>query len=562
MVTSADCVVEKSPGELTEAGKRFDAEARLAQLRVSLLELAMRERRNNGSSTDILDVLRRENPRRAAAFRTAPLGDEDLARIDMQAIHDLADRAERKTKPKKERRRRNGEQTQFPAWDVTENANAQRLIAHFGKDLLYSHPEGFWRVWDGTRWARDERGAVVEMMKEAVRRIHDEAAAVDRDTKESRALWEALIRHLRASDRATPIRNALFLAQSLVPVLPGELDRDPWLLNTLTGTIDLRDGSLRPHRREDRITKLAPVEYDPSAKCPSWERHLQKTLGGNQNLIAYLRRVTGYILTGLTSEHKVFFASGPGGTTKTTTCKVFQGLLGDYAIKTAHEMLMQKPVGVHSTEITDLRGCRLALTIEIQEGRRIAESLFKELTGGDSIRARRMYADTVQWEPSHKIIMAANHLPVVHETDWGFWRRIALVPFEHLISDEERIDDYHAELLKEAPGILGWALAGCVEWQKIGLAEPDEVKSATRAYRTDQDILGEWLDEACVVGPKCEATNPQLRDSYEDWCKHAGEKPLGSKTFSKRLEEKGFIRQRTGSRGRFWRGVGIRRSDT
>ena len=443
---------------------------------------------------------------------------------------------------------------------LSDLGNAERLVSRHKDNLRFCHSWNKWLVWDGKRWSIDATAEAWRYAIKTVRHIYAEAEGIEQEE-----LRKKLVNHALRSENENKIRAMLSLAskQEGIPVKPEELDRDAWLLNVLNGTVDLRIGKLHEHSRQDLVTKLAPINYEANATCPKWLEFLNKIMIGKVELIKFLQRVVGYCLTGKTGEHKLFFLFGSGSNGKTTFLKTLQGILGDYAIKTASEILIAKPAGAHTTAITDLKGTRLAITVEIQEGRRLAEALTKELTGGDSVTARRMREDNMTFEPTHKIILAANHKPIVHETTQALWRRIDLVPFNYVFPDEERIKDYHEILLNEEKDeIFLWILQGCLEWQKYGLSEPPEVVEATRDYRTEMDILGDFMADCCVIGQLEEVTNKELREKYDEWCKKNGEKEIAPKAFSTRLQERGFLKAsniKSGiSRGRGWKGIGIR----
>lgn len=448
---------------------------------------------------------------------------------------------------------------------LTDLGNAERFVAKHKDDVRYCHAWKKWLVWDGRRWEVDATAQVWRYAIDTVRHIYLEAAQIGDPNKRKEVGNYAL-----KSESEAKISAMLALAhvQEGTPVKSEELDKDALLLNVLNGTIDLKTGELRPHNKDDLITKLAPINYDiyelkPLRElCPKWCDFLEKITCGNEDLIGFLRRMVGYCLTGKTSEQKLLFLYGNGANGKTTFLKVLQGIFGDYAIKAASEILLAMPVGSHTTSVTDLKGARLAITVEVQEGRRLAEALVKELTGGDSITARRMRQDNMTFEPTHKIVLAANHKPIVHETTHALWRRIDLIPFNYVFPESERIKDYHEILLKEEKdGIFLWALKGCLEWQEVGLKESVEVVEATRDYKDEMDILNDFISDCCVVGQREQVTNKDLRNSYKAWCEENGEKELSPKALANRLQEKGFIKGKD-TKNRFWRGIGLKSSDT
>lgn len=436
--------------------------------------------------------------------------------------------------------------------NLTDLGNARRLVKQFGQDLRYCYPFGCWYVWDGRRWIEDTTATVERLAKETVRMMYLEAAGLDDAER------KALVKHALRSEAKERLAAMLLLARSEegIPVLPEELDRDPYLLNVANGTLDLRTGQLRPHRREDMITRIINVNYDPKAQCPLWESFLKRIMGGNQHLIDFLQRAAGYSLTGDVSEQVLFLAHGTGANGKTVFLRTLLNLLGPYGKPTEPELLLARHGEVHPTGLADLMGARLAVVLETEEGRRLNESLTKWLTGGDKLKARKMRQDFFEFEPTHKIWLATNHKPTIRGTDYAIWRRLRLIPFNITIPEEERDPHLVDKLKAELPGILAWAVRGCLAWQERGLGMPDEVKQATEAYREEMDLLADFLAECCITGTDKRASAKQLYEAYCSWCGRNGEHILTQKAFGMRLSERGLERKKTGG-VYWWRGIGL-----
>jgi len=322
-----------------------------------------------------------------------------------------------------------------------------------------------------------------------------------------------------------------------------------------------RTGQLRPHRREDYLTKLCPVTFDRGADCPLWLGFLRDITADDQTLQGFLRRAVGMTLIGAVWDHVLFFLYGTGANGKSTFLIIVQVMLGpDYAMKAPPDLLMAKGQESHPTERADLAGKRFVACIETAEGRRLAESLVKELTGGDRVRARRMREDFREFSPSHKIWLAANHKPIIRGTDWGIWRRVKLVPFTVKIPDDKQDSRLGDKLKAELPGILNWAVLGCLEWQTEGLGEPEAVRKATAEYRSESDIPGAFVDDCCVVGPEYEAPASGLYKDYRRWAEETGERILPQNVFGAALTERGFASDRFTSgidKGKKrWTGIG------
>jgi putative DNA primase/helicase len=436
---------------------------------------------------------------------------------------------------------------------TTDLGNARRLVSLHGQDLHYCHPWDKWLAWDDARWCADETAEVYRRAKDAVREIYAEAVGMGESERKTISRWAI------SSETRGRIDAMIALARSEpgVPVLPDQLDADRWLLNVANGTVDLRTGVLREHRRGDFITKLAPVDFNPAAKCPLWTVFLRRIMAENEALIMFLQRAVGYSLTGDVSEQVLFLLYGTGANGKSTFIDVVLSVLGGYATMTAPGLLLSSRNDRHPTEVADLFGARFAASVEVGEGRRMAEERVKQLTGGDRVKARRMQEDFWEFAPTHKLWIAANHKPVIRGTDLAIWRRIRLVPFTVAIPKEEQDRGLPGKLKAEAAGILAWAVQGCLNWQREGLATPAAVDVATGDYREEMDILADFIAERCVEDEGAESTAGKLYDAYAVWAKLNGDKfPLSKRAFGLRLGERGFESVKQGkSRVRSWRGI-------
>ena len=436
----------------------------------------------------------------------------------------------------------------------TDLGNARRLVRLHGENMRYCYAWNAWLVWDGKRWKRDDAGMVEQFAKEMVAAIYGEAA--DGATKEERKQTAAWAMRSESRDK---IRAAVDLARSEpgIPIQPDELDQHPMLLNVLNGTIDLRTGTLRPHRREDLITALAPVHYDPEATCPTFDAFLGRIMDNKPTLLSYIQRLVGYCLTADVSEQILAFAHGGGANGKSTLIKVLLAMLGkDYATQAAPELLL---VGDrHPTELADLRGLRFVACIEVEDGRRMAEGLVKQMTGGDVLKARYMRENFFQFEPTFKMLLAANHKPTIRGTDHAIWRRIRMIPFTVTIPDAEKDLHLGDKLRDELRGILAWAVRGCLAWQAEGLTPPQEVTAATAEYRGEMDVIGRYIEERIVLGDNIQTQAKALYADYVEWCKEQNEREVNATRFGRTLAERGFDKVRDPSSGRtFYLGVGL-----
>jgi putative DNA primase/helicase len=443
-------------------------------------------------------------------------------------------------------------------------------VDRHGANWRHCHPFKKSLIFDGKRWAEDDTAAAVRLVKETQGSLYRWAAeriaemgdfGDDEERKRQLAGLKALLAHCLKWEDARRIDACLRLAVSEpgIPVLPADLDRDLWLLNVQNGTLDLRTSTLRPHRREDMMTKFAPVVFDPKANCPLWMRRLDRWMGGNEGLVTYLQRAVGYALTGDVSEQVLFFLHGAGQNGKSTFLATVKEALGDYALQAVSELLMAKNTEAHPTEHADLFGKRFVCTVETDDGKRMAESLMKQLTGGDEVRARKLHRDFFGFMPTWKIFLAANHRPQVRGTDLAVWRRIKLIPFTVTIRDGEKDKKLPDKLKAERPGILAWAVRGCLDWQRGGLSEPAEVREATAAYRAEQDTVQGFLDECCVLHTEMRVRTGALFEAYQKW---SGDKIMTPAAFRLRLNERGFQSRRSTGGNYFFHGVGLPASES
>ena len=333
----------------------------------------------------------------------------------------------------------------------------------------------------------------------------------------------------------------------MLAVAPSDFDADPWLVNCENGTVDLRTGLLRPHRREDLITMLAPVEYDPEAPAALFEAFISEILP-DPEVREHVQRAAGCSVSGVIREHHFWFALGVGANGKSTLLNLLLAILGDYAAQAPPDLLITSR-GRHPTEIAFLRGARLVVATETQEGSRLNEERVKELTGGDMLTARFMRGDFFTFKPTHTLWMVGNHRPQISGTDVGIWRRPLLVDFPVSIPPERQDHELPEKLLTEAPGVLRWIVDGCLAWQRQGLRPPRAVVTATQAYRLDMDVVGQWLEEKCIEEPDAGAGSSVLYRDYTNWCESNGERPMKQRDLGRRLLERGFTKSRsTGGR--------------
>lgn len=432
----------------------------------------------------------------------------------------------------------------------TDQGNAERLVATHGADLRYVPGLG-WHHWTAQRWAADDDGEAMRRMKATVRDLYAEAAGVADEDERKRAAA-----HAAKSDSEPRLRGAVTLAQteSAVIVPLDALDARPDLLAVANGVVDLATGKLRAARRDDLLTRGTQIAYDPDATCPRFERFLAEVFAGDLELVEFIQRFAGYCLTGHTREQMLAVFHGPGGNGKSAFVNVLRALLGDLAATAPFDTFIaaRGPRGPRD-DLARLRGARLVTASESGEGRRLDEATVKEVTGEDVIAARHLYGRYFEFIPAFKIVLVTNHCPHVDADDEAIWRRMRLVPFTQRF-DPGAEPNLAATLRAELPGILTWAVRGCLAWQTHGLGEAGAVTQATANYRADEDTIGRFLDDTCQHGGEVPAA--ALRAAYQRWCEANGEHAMTSAVLGKRLQSRGIHSERRAQGARVY--VGIR----
>lgn len=433
-----------------------------------------------------------------------------------------------------------------PPTQQTDLGNARRLVRRFGTVMRHVPEWHRWLTWDGRRWVLDITGVVQRAAKAVTEEIIMEgrSLAVDASSKEELREASTLIKFGLRSQSAARLRAMVEIAttEPSMPVLVDQLDADPWLLVVGNGTLDLRTGNMRPSDRDDLLTKAADVPWDPDASCPRFDAFLERVLPDG-DVRAFVQRAIGYSLTGLSVEHVLLICHGNGANGKSTLMEAMLGLLGEHAAPAPPRLLVVEKHSQHPTAIADLHGRRLVVSQEVDEGHRLDEALVKQLTGGDRLTARRMREDFWSFAPTHTLWLACNHRPVIRGTDEGVWRRVKLIPFEVTIPEDERDPHLGEKLNAELPGILRWAVEGCLAWQRDGLDPPKAITLATSEYRLDSDLIGQWLEERCIIDAACQARSTDLYADYLEWCAANGiTKALSQKALAGKLRDKGFDR--------------------
>lgn len=428
---------------------------------------------------------------------------------------------------------------------LTELGNAERIAYEYGHVIKYVSDIG-WYIWDGKRWKLDTKKEIERITAKVLRSLY-------KSEDELEAKWA------RMCERRNIRMNSI---KDLMPLVPGEredFDRHKYLFNVENGIVDLKTGKLQQHDRELGLTKITNVSFDENAKCPTWLAFLDQIFLGDQDLVEYMQRLIGYSLTGDISEQIMMFLVGGGSNGKSTFINTIKDLIGEYGKQAKSDTFIKKKDTGANNDIARLVGARFVSAIESEEGEKLSESFVKQITGGEPVLARFLRQEYFEFVPEFKVFFTTNHKPVIGGLDEGIWRRVKLIPFNLNLPAHKRDKRLPEKLSLEMPGILNWAIEGCMKWQHGRLKEPKVVAEATGKYKDDMDILAPFLDEVCYVDDRENESitieAKELYNVYERWCFNSGERALGNRSFYRMLETKGFGKTKGSKNRTFLTGI-------
>lgn len=444
----------------------------------------------------------------------------------------------------------------FNTRPLSELGNAQRLEDKLKYDVYYVSDARVWLHWDGCAWTWCLGGAKIRThAADLHRKIYNEASS-HLDQSELYVKWS------RRSQNERTIAASVSLLKDIedMQLLSSLIDADLFQVgfNDASQVINLKTGYYQPAKREDFITKTLNIRYlGTSAKAVKWQLFLEQIFNGDKELIDWIKRWCGYLLTGSTSEHVFIFCYGLGANGKSVFAETIKFILGDYARAIASETLTasKRSAGGASPDLMDLIGARLVICSETEDNATLAESLIKGLVSGDSMTARKLFSDPIQFIPQFKLMMMGNHKPTIKGNDYGIWRRTRLIPFSRTFTAQERDPKLLSKLKYEAPHIMAWMVEGCLDWRKRGLRDtPASVKLATSEYQEEEDILGNWLLECCILSFNNRELANELHSNYKKWCEINGFLNMNSNMFGRSMSERGFIKKKSNGKTA-WQGI-------
>jgi P4 family phage/plasmid primase-like protien len=451
----------------------------------------------------------------------------------------------------------------------TDMGNAERLVEAYGDLIRFCDETGKWFVWNGKLWEPAGKTGPLALMQKVARGIREEAERMKPDSdseedikKADKALKTALI-WAKKSESNAAVQAAISQARanSRIRVQMNQFDADRFLLNLANGTLNLQKGEFREHRREDLMTRISPVAFDPSATCPKWLSFLNVSVpdAGTQR---FLQQGSGYSLTGSTAEDCLFLNHGDGRNGKGVFLNVLKFVLGDYCAQANFDSFTAgKGTGIQiRTDIARLAGARMVTASENEQDKRLAEGLLKTLTGSDTITARRLYEEEREFLPQFKLWFAVNHKPRIIGVDEGIWSRIHLIPWNVFIPEAKRIKNLRETIIaEEASGVLNWMLAGLRDYQEHGLVRSAEIAAATEDFRKESDQIQRFLNERAQIGEGLTVQSSLLYATYKNWTDTTTEFTVKDREFRHYLESKGFKSKRTLT-AIFWLGIGLKPS--
>lgn len=485
----------------------------------------------------------------------------------------------------------------LPEIRLTDTGNARILTSQHGQDIRFNavaKGEG-WMTWDDTRWIPDPTNQAERWAKAVAETWFDRAERFKQDcldayrkanpeytgtdlVKDDEKIYGSILAFGKRTENKSGIQGTLFALRSEPGISVGSEQWDGQLmrLTAKNKSINLETRKGYEHDRSDYSTRRASANLTPGAPCPLWLKFLSEIMVDAKgtprpHLVEYLQRWCGYCLTGSTQEQVFAILWGKGSNGKSTFVEVLRYVLGDYAVTTKADTLMNKERGSGiPNDIAALAGARLVTAAETEKNKHLNEGLVKEITGGDTITARFLHKEFFEFEPRFKLMLTTNNKPVIRGTDEGIWRRIHLIPFEAYFKkpndsnaskqDAPKADDTLKDRLKkEADGILNWMLEGLAAWQKDGLKPPEEVLSAIKTYRAESDVLAEFIEEHTEKEPAGDGVlKSDLYVRYTQWCEASGEHPMKQRTLTAALEERGWREQANRATGRRWEAIRLK----
>ena len=403
-----------------------------------------------------------------------------------------------------------------------------------------------WMIWNGCFWEADLCNNIQNLAYQFVQDIKITLI-------ENGSVHDA--RELSSFESLNRLQNISAFASTRLSISASLFDADPMILATRTDWVNLETGTAHAPDPKILVSKASDVNFGVAATCPKFEQFVNDIFEGNSELISFVRRAIGYSLTGSTSEQCLFIMIGDGANGKSTFVNVIKHLLGTYGTTAAAQTLIAQGGSSIGDDLVDLARSRFISVSETEEGQSLAEAKIKQMTGGDTLKGRPLYGSYVEFKIIGKLWLATNSLPQINNSDYGIWRRIMAIPFNRTFSVEEQDKTLQLKLMEELPGILNWAIQGCLEWQREGLNPPKIVQDQVAEYKSSMDSISQFIRDECELGVDCSHTASQFYSEYRSWCLAVGKKPKNQTAFKRALEATKGVYQKRTAKGNTWFGI-------
>lgn len=422
---------------------------------------------------------------------------------------------------------------------MTDLGRAERMVAQNRQTIRYNYAMKSWYIWDGKVWGQDKAGNIQQVAKKTIKSLYKTVLPNIEDSDKKRKFMNELLKAENQNSLRAMIESAE--NEKGMPIDITEFDSHKGVISVANGIIDLLTGKLIPHERKMYLTKMISFNYNPDATCQKWMDFLETTFPESEEMIKFVQRAFGYILSGYTSEQVFFIFYGHGSNGKGVMIDTITRVMEEFATTTQPDTIIRKRYERSSTnDLADLWGARFVSTSETDSYQELDEGRIKRITGQDPIKCRFLYKEWFEYIPEYKLVLITNHEPIIKAQDYSIWRRVLKIPFNNQIPKENWNLTLREELYEEREGILKWMVDGAVEWFENGLQIPEEVAKATEEYKDELDIIGDFLD-ACVTSErKLVETNQELYKCYKWWCEKTENRAFSNQAFARSVTERGY----------------------
>jgi P4 family phage/plasmid primase-like protien len=459
---------------------------------------------------------------------------------------------------------------QAQSYALTDLGNALRFVDKFAKDIRYCPEDKSWYVWDGKRWALDTVNraqayaqtisADIEAQAQALKASEDDETA----TKQKSAISKWAHRSQMSERIGAMVRQSSSMPSIIIS--KDKFETHDHLLNCPNGIVDLYTGALLPHDRNLFLSRLCPIEYDPTARSEDWDNFIETVTRKHPDLPEFLQTFCGYCAQGNKCEERFVITYGVARTGKGTFWTLITKTLGSDYVQTLsiNSLIRQdRGGGAASPDLAELERCRLAVTSEPDRKAKLQENLLKAVSGNDPIVTRKLYSAQREFLPKFQLVFQTNHRPEFSNDD-GINRRALEIPFDNKIEDDPKakldpgLKNRLAEDVKVKKAVLAWIVAGCVKWRQTGLQPPPCVLEATADLMRQNDVLAEFAGDCLITDPDAFVEVADMRTVYMQWTLDNRKDALKDRDFNDLLNDRGFRymqKKVSGRNMKVWSGV-------